>query len=252
MMEALKVENIIKDFKTKKKTIRAVNNVSFTVHEGETFGLLGMNGAGKSTLINIITNLINADQGSVYIFDNSLKDDLAKCKSLMNVSPQETSVAPLLSVKENLEFIARIYGYSKEESRARALDIMKQMDLTNRANDKAGKLSGGLMRRLSIGMALISNPKLLFLDEPTLGVDIVARRELWHLMKELKKSGVSIILTTHYLEEAESLCDRIGIMSEGYLIAIGSSKELIELSKENSFENAFLKLTGKDMYIDEK
>lgn len=248
-MEALKIDDIHKTFRSGKRVIKAVDGVSFTVNDGEIFGLLGMNGAGKSTTIKICTGLIAPDSGTASVFGHDIVKEAAAAKSMLNVSPQETAVAPLLTVKENLEFVARIYGGTKAEAASRAAEIMEKLKLTDRASDKAAKLSGGLMRRLSIGMALITSPRLVFLDEPTLGLDVLARRELWKYIREISRSA-AVVLTTHYLEEAEALCARIAVMSGGRIAAVGTADELLQASGETSFENAFLRLAGESDYID--
>ncbi|MCM1368520.1 MAG: ABC transporter ATP-binding protein [Roseburia sp.] len=249
-MEALKLEGITKTFRDGKREIRAVDGVGFSVGEGEIFGLLGMNGAGKSTTIKVCTGLVTPDSGTACVFGHDIVKEREKAKSLLNVSPQETAVAPLLSVRENLIFVARIYGADKKEAEARADEIMASLKLADRASDKASKLSGGLMRRLSIGMALITSPRLVFLDEPTLGLDVVSRRELWRHIREISKTS-AVVLTTHYLEEAQALCNRIAVMTGGKIAAIGTADELIEQSGESNFENAFLRLSGEGAYIDE-
>ncbi len=248
-MFALKVENLYKTFKNGKRVIKAVDGVSLAVNEGEIFGLLGMNGAGKSTTIKMCTGLLQPDSGTVGVFDRDIFSD-PSAKRLVNVSPQETAVAPLLTVRVNLEFIARIYGADKTAAAAKAREIMERLKLTDRASDRAGKLSGGLMRRLSIGMAIISEPKLVFLDEPTLGLDVVSRRELWRYIREISEH-TAVVLTTHYLEEAEALCSRIAVMTAGKIADVGSAAELIERSGESNFENAFLRLSGEGEYIEE-
>ncbi len=248
-MNALKIDGLKKTFGKKGELIRAVDGVSLTVEEGEIFGLLGMNGAGKSTTIKMCTGLIAPDDGRVEVFGKDIvKDPSAKAE--LNVSPQETAVAPLLTVRENLVFMARIYGADKEEAAKKADGIMERLKLTDRAKTRAGKLSGGLMRRLSIGMAIITEPRLVFLDEPTLGLDVVSRRELWRYIREISASS-AIILTTHYLEEAEALCDRIAVMAHGKIAAMGTADELKQISGEDNFENAFLRLAGEGEYIDE-
>lgn len=248
-MYALKADNLYKKFKSGGRVITAVDGVSFAVDEGEIFGLLGMNGAGKSTTIKMCTGLLAPDGGEVTVFEKDIS--LAEAKRLVNVSPQETAVAPMLSVFENLVFMARIYGADRSEAAAQAEEIARKLKLTDRLKDRAGKLSGGLMRRLSIGMAIITKPRLVFLDEPTLGLDVVSRRELWKYIREISAT-TAIILTTHYLEEAEALCNRIAVMANGKIVAIGSAEELKKESGEDTFENAFLRLAGEGEYIDEE
>lgn len=227
---------------TKKyKDLTAVNSLDFVVDEGELFALLGVNGAGKSTLIKMLSCLAKPTSGDAKIFGHSIITETHEVKKLINVSPQETAVAPNLSVRENLEFIAGIYGAKNPwESASREIE---EMGLSSVAGKKAKTLSGGWQRRLSIAMALISEPKLLFLDEPTLGLDVIARRELWSVIKKLR-SRTTVILTTHYLEEAENLSDRIGIMSHGSIVACGTAEELIALSGKENFEDAFVTLAG--------
>lgn len=227
---------------TKKyKDLTAVNALDLSIGEGELFALLGVNGAGKSTLIKMLSCLAKPTSGDAKIFGHSIITEAHEVKKLINVSPQETAVAPNLSVRENLEFIAGIYGAKNPwESASREIE---EMGLSSVAGKKAKTLSGGWQRRLSIAMALISEPKLLFLDEPTLGLDVIARRELWSVIKKLR-SRTTVILTTHYLEEAESLSDRIGIMSHGSLVACGTAEELVALSGNGNFEDAFVALAG--------
>ncbi len=227
---------------TKKyKDLTAVNALDLAIDEGELFALLGVNGAGKSTLIKMLSCLAEPTSGDAKIFGHSIITEAHEVKKLINVSPQETAVAPNLSVRENLEFIAGIYGAKNPwESASREIE---EMGLSSVAGKKAKTLSGGWQRRLSIAMALISEPKLLFLDEPTLGLDVIARRELWSVIKKLR-SRTTVILTTHYLEEAESLSDRIGIMSHGSLVACGTAEELVALSGNGNFEDAFVALAG--------
>ncbi len=227
---------------TKKyKDLTAVNALDLAIDEGELFALLGVNGAGKSTLIKMLSCLAKPTSGDARIFGHSIITEAHEVKKLINVSPQETAVAPNLSVRENLEFIAGIYGAKNPwESASREIE---EMGLSSVAGKKAKTLSGGWQRRLSIAMALISEPKLLFLDEPTLGLDVIARRELWNVIKKLR-SRTTVILTTHYLEEAESLSDRIGIMSHGSLVACGTAEELVALSGKGNLEDAFVALAG--------
>ncbi len=240
-MYALECVDTVKVYRSGGREIRAVDGVSLTVEDHGIFGLLGMNGAGKSTLIKICTGLVKADGGKVFVFGKEAGSPEAK--SAVNISPQETAVAPLLSVRENLELISRVYGADKQSAQCKAEEIMERLKLTDRAKDRAGKLSGGLMRRLSIGMAIITEPRLVFLDEPTLGLDVVARRELWKYVRAVADKA-AVVLTTHYLEEAEALCAQIAIMANGRIAAVGTAEELKEKSGKETFEDAFLKLSG--------
>ena len=239
-MEAIKTEKLTKIY----KDITAVKDLDLTVHKGELYALLGVNGAGKSTTIKMLSTLTRPTSGDAFLMGNSVIKDTAKVKDIINVSPQETAVAGKLSVRENLEFMARVYGMNKHDARIKADEIIEELNLSDVEKRKAGALSGGWQRRLSIAMALISEPSILFLDEPTLGLDVLARRELWSLIEKLKKN-MTIILTTHYLEEAESLSDRIGIMAHGRLCAEGTAKELKEKAETENFEEAFIKLAGE-------
>ncbi len=238
MMDAILVKNLTKKYKDR----LAVDNISFNIHEGEIFGLLGLNGAGKTTTIKILCSLSEKTNGEVYIFGKNLDENEEYAKKIINVSPQETAIAPKLTVLENLIFMAEIYGIAKAEAKIKANELLKTFDLADRANSKVKSLSGGMQRKLSIAMALISEPKIIFLDEPTLGLDVYARRELWKILKDLKKK-VTIILTTHYLEEAEALADRIAILDKGKVKAIGTAEELKKINNDTNFEDAFLKLT---------
>ena len=221
----------------------AVNDLNLTIPEGECFALLGVNGAGKTTVIRMLCGLLQPTEGDAFLLGNSIISSPEKAKSLLNLSPQETAVAPNLSARENLEFIAGIYGMSRREAKSAADEIIEAMGLHEIANRRAGKLSGGWQRRLSIAMALISRPRILFLDEPTLGLDVLARRELWRLVESLK-GKMTILLTTHYLEEAEALAHRIGIMADGRLKALGTAEELKVLARADHFEEAFIALAS--------
>lgn len=247
-MDALKVTDIKKTYKSRKAVVRAVDGISFSVGEHETFGLLGMNGAGKSTAIKICTGLCKPDSGDALVFGHSIIAEAEKAKTLLNVSPQETAIAPALTCMQNLRFVAELYGSSRQDAANLADNIVEQLKLADVKDRRAAKLSGGYKRRLSIGMALVTSPKLVFLDEPTLGLDVVARRELWRFIREIKSSA-AVVLTTHYLEEAEALCDRIGIVAEGKLVAVGTAQELKAQANADDIETAFLRLAGKEDII---
>lgn len=237
-MIAIKINNLSKIY----DSIHAVKEFKLEIYEGELYSLLGVNGAGKTTLIKMLTCLTLPSHGTASIYGYDLIKDQNQIKKIINLSPQETAIAPMLSVKENLEFMSELYGEDKKMARRKANDIMNRLGLISIAHQKAGTLSGGWQRRLSIAMAIISEPKILFLDEPTLGLDVLARRDLWRLIKELKQK-MTIILTTHYLEEAESLSDRIGIMYQGKMVMSGTVQELLEASHTNNFEDAFVTIS---------
>ena len=239
-MEAIKVENLCKNY----KTIKALKNVNLEVKENELYGLLGVNGAGKTTLIKILTGLIKKTSGKAFILGYDIDAEMEKIKQIVDVSPQEVSIAGNLTVSENLKFFSEIYGTVDENE---INNIVEMFQLEEVLNQKAKTLSGGWQRKVSIAMALINNPQILFLDEPTLGLDVIARRELWSII-ESQKGKITIILTTHYMEEAESLSDRVGIMAKGSLIDVGTTKELIEKSNAKDFEDAFMKIvTGGEL-----
>lgn len=236
-MSAIVTKNLTKKYKDK----IAVNSINLSINDGEMYALLGVNGAGKSTTIKMLSCLIKPTSGDALLNGNSIVSDSEKVKRIINVSPQETAVAPNLTVRENLELMARIYGFGNENAVSKAQKMIEDFELSDIAKSKAKTLSGGWQRRLSIAMALISDPEILFLDEPTLGLDVLARRELWNKIGSLK-GKITIILTTHYLKEAESLSDRIGIMVKGNLIAEGTAEELKQSVNANTFEDAFVKI----------
>ena len=238
--EAIKAIGLTKRYKDK----TAVNHLDLTVYQGELYSLLGVNGAGKSTTIKMLSCLTKPTDGDAVVLGKSVTTDPGEVKKIINVSPQETAVATKLSVRENLEFIAKIYGFSGAKAREKADKIIESFEMEEIARQKAGTLSGGWQRRLSIAMALISEPQVLFLDEPTLGLDVLARRELWNTIRQLK-GKVTVILTTHYLEEAEALSDRIGIMAKGRLRAEGTAAALMQQVRVDNFEEAFILLSGE-------
>ncbi|MDD4700420.1 MAG: ABC transporter ATP-binding protein [Oscillospiraceae bacterium] len=236
-MIAIQTTELTKKYGTK----TAVNSLNLSINEGELFALLGVNGAGKTTTIKMLSCLAAPTGGDAVLLGNSIISNPLAVKETINVSPQETAVAPNLTVKENIELIAKMYGSTKSTAQTKSAEMITAFSLTEVAKAKSKTLSGGMQRRLSIAMALISNPKILFLDEPTLGLDVLARRELWAEIKKLK-GKITIILTTHYMEEAEALSDRIGIMSNGELKAVGTAAELIERTGAKIFEDAFVAL----------
>jgi ABC-2 type transport system ATP-binding protein len=231
-MIAINTQGLTKKY----KDVVAVNGLSLSVEEDEIFALLGVNGAGKTTTIKMLSTLISPTAGSAEIFGLDVSKDKGEIRSLIGVSPQDTAVAPALTVKENLEFMAGVYGV-KDESKIHAL--IDGFGLKEVLNRKAKTLSGGWQRKLSIALALVNSPKLLFLDEPTLGLDVLARRDLWRVIKALKNKA-TIVLTTHYLEEAESLATKVGIMSKGSLVAFGTVEEIKTRYKAKSLEEAFV------------
>ncbi|MBR5507419.1 MAG: ABC transporter ATP-binding protein [Clostridia bacterium] len=236
-MFAIETENLTKRY----KDIIAANSINLKISKGELFALLGTNGAGKTTTIKMLSTLILPSDGQIRIAGLDIKKDRQKIKELINVSPQETAIAPNLSVRENLEFMAGVYQVANKEEKINELAGM--FKLNEVLNKKAKTLSGGWQRKVSLAISLINDPEILFLDEPTLGLDVIARRELWKIVENLK-GKITIILTTHYMEEAEKLSDRIGIMSKGELVASGTVDELKAISGSETFEDAFVKLTS--------
>ncbi len=227
----------------------AVKSLSLSIEQGTCFALLGVNGAGKTTTIKMLSCLTKPTSGDAVILGKSILTEPQAVKEIANISPQETAVAPNLTVRENLELIAGIYGSEGGAARAKATRMIEELGLSEVERQKAKILSGGWQRRLSIAMALISEPQVLFLDEPTLGLDVLARRELWSVIEHLR-GKVTIILTTHYMEEAEALSDRIGVMARGELKALGTAAELIARTGAKTFEDAFVALaTGSEASV---
>ncbi len=234
-MYAIKTDKLTKKY----KDLTAVDRLDLCIEQGELFALLGVNGAGKTTTIKMLTCLTKPDSGDAFVNENSIISDTNKVKNIIGVSPQETAVAPNLSVKENLLLMCGVHGFTKEKSQDKFKELSEQFDLTSILNKKAGKLSGGWQRRLSIAMALISEPQVLFLDEPTLGLDVLARSDLWDTIRALKEK-ITVFLTTHYMEEAEALADRIGIMKDGKLLIVGTAEEIKAKAGKEKFEDAFV------------
>ncbi|MBQ9766270.1 MAG: ATP-binding cassette domain-containing protein [Lachnospiraceae bacterium] len=237
MNYSVEIKGLRKEFGSKV----AVDNLDLRIKEGNLFAFLGVNGAGKTTTIKMLTGLSEPTAGEAYVMGHSIATNLSEVKKIVNISPQETSVAPNLTVRENLEFIAGIYGFDKNGVKGKVDEMIEQFSLGEVESSKAKTLSGGWQRKLSIAMALITEPKVLFLDEPTLGLDVLARRELWREIEALK-GKITIILTTHYMEEAEALSDEIAVMAKGKLKAVGTLAELKELTGTDNLEDAFVKI----------
>ncbi len=237
-MDAVVIKNLTKRY----GDFTAVDKLELTIGNGELFGLLGVNGAGKTTTVRMLCCLSKATEGEAYVMGNSVRDNPSAVKKVIGISTQETAVARNLTVRENLEFIARIYGIENPEEAVNK--VIADFSLEEKQNTRTKTLSGGWQRKVSIAMALITNPQVLFLDEPTLGLDVLARRELWRVIEKLK-SRMTIILTTHYLEEAEALCDRIAIMTQGKLRAMGTAEELKAAAGKDDFEEAFIEIAER-------
>ena len=236
-MNAIKTMELVKQY----KNVIAVDRLHLEIKQGELFSLLGVNGAGKTTTIKMLSCLIKPTSGDASVGGYSITKEPKQVKRLIGVSPQETAVAPNLSVRENLELICGIYGFSKEKTEKKMRELSGQFELDTILQKKAGKLSGGWQRRVSIAMALISEPKILFLDEPTLGLDVIARHDLWDMVRALK-GKITIILTTHYMEEAEALSDRIAIMKDGSLLVCDTADAIKKMANTNDFEQAFVRI----------
>lgn len=241
-MTAIKTEKLCKEYKD---TV-AVNGLDLEIEEGELFSLLGVNGAGKTTTIKMLTTLTAPTSGDAYILGYSVRTDKRKVKELIDVSMQTTSVARNLTVDENLEFYCEMRGKNKKETEEEKKRIYGIFGLDKVAKKRAKQLSGGWQRKLSIALALVGEPKVLFLDEPTLGLDVIARRELWHAIEQLK-SKMTIVLTTHYMEEAEALSDRIGVMKDGRLLFVGDKASLFEKTNTSSVEDAFIRIVEEGL-----
>jgi ABC-2 type transport system ATP-binding protein len=236
-MEGISIQGLTKIY----KDLTAVDSLTLDIHQGELFALLGVNGAGKTTTIKMLSCLTRPDSGDAFLLGKSILTQPGEVKKLLGVSPQETAVASNLTVKENLELMAGVHGFSREKTAAKTQELLETFQLTGIQKKCAKTLSGGWQRRLSIAMALISEPKVLFLDEPTLGLDVIARSELWQVIRALK-GQVTIVLTTHYMEEAEALSDRVGIMKDGRLLALGTVDQIKSMAGQERFEDAFVKI----------
>ncbi len=236
-MIAIKTEGLTKRY----RDVIAVDGLSLSIEEGELFSLLGVNGAGKTTAVKMLSCLTAPSAGDAFLMGKSICGESAAVKRLIAVSPQETAVAPGLSVRENLELMCGVHGFAKDKREAKIKELTELFGLESVIKRKAGKLSGGWQRRLSIAMALISEPKILFLDEPTLGLDVIARSDLWDLIRSLK-GKITVILTTHYMEEAEALSDRIGIMRDGVLLICDTAERIKEEAGTDNFEEAFVRI----------
>ena len=237
-MNAIEIRGLRKEY----GDVAAVDGLDLTVGEGEIFGLLGLNGAGKTTTVKILTGILRPTSGEAKVFGDDVTKS-KKYKEKINISTQETAVAAGLTVRENIELMAEIYGLSGTELKDKCQKLLDEFGLTKPAGRRAKGLSGGEARRLSVAMAMVNDPKLLFLDEPTLGLDVLSRRELWRAVENLR-GRVTVVLTTHYLEEAESLCDRVAVMIEGKVRSVGTVGELLAVTGTDTLEDAFVALSG--------
>ncbi len=244
---AIEVKDLRKTYASKKiaKEVKAVDGISFSINKGEIFGLLGPNGAGKTTIINILCGLINQNAGDAFVGGYDVKKDLSKIKELIGVCPQQPAVYKFLNAKENIELFGNLHLMKREEINERMERFLDLLGLSEASNRKAKHYSGGMLRQLNLIVALINDPPILFLDEPTVGLDPRVRRTTWEFISSLKETNKTIVLTTHYIEEAEALCDRVAIIDYGRLIAVGPPKKLIEKHESKNLEEVFLKITGR-------
>ena len=228
----------------------AVDGVSFSIGEGEIFGLLGPNGAGKTTTIRMLSTVLRADEGDVTIGGSSVSADADEVRKIIGVCPQELALYPELSANDNLVFFGRMAGLGGREAKETARENLETVGLADRAKDKVDNFSGGMKRRVNIAVALMNRPKMLFLDEPTVGIDPQSRNHIFDTVESLRDEGMTVLYTTHYMEEADRLCDRVGVIDHGRLIALGTPRELkarIGDPDETTLENVFLDLTGRSL-----
>ncbi|MFX0097920.1 MAG: ABC transporter ATP-binding protein [Candidatus Hodarchaeota archaeon] len=243
--EEKEVAIVINNLTMKFEDVTAVDGLSLEVERNELFGLLGPNGAGKTTIINVLCGLLEPTSGSVSVRGYDIQKEPQKIKKLIGVCTQETAVYPYLTGRENVEFFGNLHTMSNEELRKNTNNLLEKLSLAEDAKRRVGKYSGGMKRRINLIMALVHDPEIAFLDEPTVAMDPQSRHAVWDFIRELKKNGKTVILTTHYMEEAEELCDRVGIIDQGKVIALGSPKELILSNDVNNLEDVFIKLTGR-------
>jgi ABC-2 type transport system ATP-binding protein len=242
---AIEVKHLKKYFKGKYETVKAVDDISFDIKKGELFGFLGPNGAGKTTTINMLSGLLKPTEGNAIIGGYDVLKNLNKVKELIGICPQEPAIFKFLNGKENIELFGNLHLMQKEQLKERTQYLLKKLDLVEASKRKTKGYSGGMIRRLNLIIALINDPKIAFLDEPTVGMDPRARRTTWEFIGAFKNTNKTIILTTHYIEEAEALCDRVAIIDYGKLIEIGSPQELMKKYQSNDLEGVFLKITGR-------
>lgn len=239
--EAITIDNLVKKY----GEITAVDRLSLEIRSEESFGLLGPNGAGKTTTINVLCGLVKPTSGTVKVAGYNVQKEAQKIHQMIGVCPQDTAITTYLTGRENAELFGKLYGMPKQEIKSRVNELLKKMGLIDDANRRAGNYSGGMKRRLNLIMALVHDPEILFLDEPTVGMDPQSRLAVWDFIREVKKRGKTILLTTHHMEEAEQMCDRVGIIDHGKLIALGAPKQLNEKFREKNLEDVFIQLTGR-------
>jgi ABC-2 type transport system ATP-binding protein len=239
---ALQITDLVKRYPTGTEALRGV---SLSIAEGEFFGLLGPNGAGKSTLIHCTTGLAQPTSGAIEVFGHDAIDNYEQARASVGLAPQDLNLDWFLTLEETLDYHGGYFGMPKKERRERSKELLEAFSLTHKKDDRTRTLSGGMKRRLILARALMHRPKLLILDEPTAGVDVELRLELWHYVQRINAEGTTILLTTHYLEEAEQLCDKIAFINDGQIVATGTSDELVEQYEVTSLEDAYLELVGR-------
>lgn len=236
---------VIKGLTKRFEDVTALDGLSFEVMRGELFGLLGPNGAGKTTMINVLCGLVEPTGGEAYVAGHDVQKERKKIKELIGVSPQDTAIYPFLTGKENIELFGALHSMPKERLREKTGELLEMLGLKEDADRRVGNYSGGMKRRINLVMGLVHDPEIAFLDEPTVGMDPQSRRAVWEFIRDLKEQGKTVILTTHYMEEAEQLCDRVGIIDHGRLIALGPPQELMEKYGARDLEDVFIQLTGR-------
>lgn len=242
-VDAIDIDNLTVRF----ESITAVNGLSLRIRWGELFGLLGPNGAGKTTTVNVLSTLLKPTEGTVRVGGHDVTQDAAQIREMIGLCPQQPAFYPFLTGRENIELFGTLHSVPKDELKKRTEDLIRKIGMEDHANRRASEYSGGMVRRVSTAMALIHNPRVALLDEPTVAMDPVSRRAVWDFIKELKNNGKAIVLTTHYMEEAAELCDRVAIIDEGKLVALGTPKELTEKYDAENLEAVFIQLTGKKL-----
>jgi ABC-2 type transport system ATP-binding protein len=238
---AVSIDCLTKDY----DSLRAVDSLTLAIPEAEVFGLLGPNGSGKTTTINCLTGLLKPTRGTIRVLGLDVQAHGQEARKVMGVSPQETAVYPYLTGEENVRLFGELYSVPKAALRARVDYVLEKVGLLDEAKRRVSKYSGGMKRRVSIAMALVTDPKIVLLDEPTVGMDPQARRAVWDFILELRDEGKTIMLTTHYMEEAEELCDEVGIIDHGRLIELGSPGDLRSKYQARDLEDVFIRLTGR-------
>jgi ABC-2 type transport system ATP-binding protein len=245
MKKMKELEIVIENLTKKFEDVTALDSLSLEIEKGELFGLLGPNGAGKTTLIKVLCGLLEPTSGSANVAGYDIRKEAAKVKELIGVCPQDATAYSFLTGRENVELFGNLEAMPKEKLKKNADELLEKMSLTEDADRRLGKYSGGMKRRINLIIALVHDPEIAFLDEPTVAMDPQSRHAVWDFIKELERKNKTIILTTHYMEEAQELCDRVGIIDHGKLIALGTPKQLMDKFQAKNLEEVFIELTGR-------